>query len=73
MEDANGGLSIQEGLVPTVRRKRKIVVDYERRTMGLSWQKGIGNNTIVLGFLDGFQYFKKNTIEGVMSALDNLD
>ena len=29
MEDANGGLSILEGSVPTVGRKRKIVSDYE--------------------------------------------
>ena len=29
MEDANGGLFVPEGYVPTVGKKRKIVEDYE--------------------------------------------
>ena len=55
MEDANGGLSVLEGFVPTIGQKIKIASGYEGWRMGGSWQKGIGNNTFVLvGFIDGF-------------------
>ena len=33
MEDANGGLSIPEGSIPTIGRNNKIVDDYERWRM----------------------------------------
>ena len=36
MEDANGGLSILEGSIPTIGRKNKTVRDYERQRMGYS-------------------------------------
>ena len=58
MEDASGGLFVPKGYVPTVGRKRKQFNDYEGRRMGGSWQKGTGNNTVVPGFVGGFQYFK---------------
>ena len=34
MEDANGGLSILEGYIPIVGRKRKTTSDYEGQIMG---------------------------------------
>ena len=34
MEDANGGLSISEGFIPTVGWKNKIAGDYEGQRMG---------------------------------------
>ena len=58
MEDANGGLSVPERSVPAVGRKSKIASGYEGWRMGGSWQKGIGNNIGVLGFVGGFQYLK---------------
>ena len=58
MEDANGKLSISEGSTPTIVSKKKIVSDYEGWRMGGSWEKKNGNNTVVLGFVGGFQYLK---------------
>ena len=34
MEDANGGLSVAKGSIPTIRRKNKTIGDYEGRRMG---------------------------------------
>ena len=64
MEDANGGLSVIEGSIPTVGRKNKIVEDYDGRRMGGSWQKGTGNNMVVPGFVGGFQYLKRKENKG---------
>ena len=59
MEDANGGLSILEGYIPIVGRKRKTTSDYEGRRMGFFLQKGTRNNTAMFGFVGGFQYLKR--------------
>ena len=64
MEDANGGLSVPERSVLAIGRKRKIASSYEGWRMGGSWQKGTRNNTIVLGFIGDFQYFKIIIING---------
>ena len=58
MEDANGGLSVPEGSVPSVGQKRKTTGSYEGWRMGGSWQKVTGNNMVVPRFVGGFQYFK---------------
>ena len=58
MEDANGGLYILEGFIPTIGKKRKIVGSYEGWRMRGSQRKRTGNNTIVPIFVDGFQYFE---------------
>ena len=59
MEDANGGLS-----VPAIGRKIKIVSGYAGWRMGGSWEKGTGNNTVVPGFISGFQYLKRRNNRG---------
>ena len=49
----------QKDLYLPLGRKAKIADDYEGWRMGVSWQKRIGNNTTVPGFVGGFQYFKR--------------
>ena len=72
MEDANGGLSIPKGSIPTIRRKIKTTDDYEGWRMGGSWQKDTGNNTIASGLVSGFNISKEKTTEGMMIALGKL-
>jgi hypothetical protein len=63
MEDENGGLSILENVFPTIRWNIKEDNDYEGQIMGGYLQKGIGNNMVVLGNIDGFQHLKRKDNE----------
>ena len=64
MEGENGGLYVPEGSVPVVGWKRKKAGGYEGLRMGGSLQKGTRNNTFVLGFVGGFQYFERKNNGG---------
>ena len=54
MEDVDGGLSILERSISTIGWKSKQTDEYDRRGMGDPWQKGTGNNTVMLGGVSSF-------------------
>ena len=70
MEDANGGLSLPKGFVPVVGWKIKTAGGYERWRIGGSWQKGIGNNTTMPGFIGGLQYFERKNNRGFDEGIE---
>ena len=53
MEDEKGGIYVLEGSISSIGEKRKRNDNYEGQRMGGSWPKGIGNNTVVNGFISG--------------------
>ena len=54
MENENGGLSILERSIPTIRQKSKQTGEYAGQGMGDPWQKGTRNNMVVLGGVGSF-------------------
>ena len=72
MEDANGGLSIPEGSIPTIGRKNKTVNDYEGQTMEVLDRKELGTIQLRLYSLVAFNILKENKTKGVVSSLSKL-
>lgn len=58
MKDANRGIHISEGYLPTIDKKTKEANDYIRQRMRTSRQKCIWNNKTMATNNGGLQYFK---------------
>ena len=62
----------QKDLYLPLGRKEKIADDYEGWRMGVSWQKGTRNNTVVPGFVGALQYFERKNNKGCDERIGEL-
>ena len=73
MEDANGGLSVLEGSILIVgKKKKKQPTTMKDKEWEVLDKKELGTIRLCLDLSVAFNISKEKTTEGVMSALDKL-
>ena len=72
MEDANGGLSVPKGSIPTIGKKNKTTDDNEDKEWEVLDRKALGTIRVSLAYFVAFNISKEKTTEGVRSALGKL-